>query len=54
MKIKEIKQYLEYADPDLDIYILSTERYYRLLKKAKALDEILKYMENMKKNLFNS
>ena len=40
MKIKELKKYLEYADDNIDVMLLSTERYEHLLRKARAYDKV--------------
>ena len=42
MKIKELKKYLEYADDNVDVVVLSTERYENLLRKATAYDKVKK------------
>lgn len=40
MKIKELKKYLEYADDNIEVEVLSTERYEHLLRKARAYDRV--------------
>lgn len=42
MKIKEAMKYLEYADPNIEIYILSPDRYFKLLKRSEMLQTIIK------------
>lgn len=40
MKIKELEKYFKYANNDIDVIVLLMERYERLLRKAKAFNEI--------------
>lgn len=36
----DLAKYLQYADPNIDVVLLTREKYERLLEKAKALDAI--------------
>jgi hypothetical protein len=40
MTIEEVKKYLEYAEPDLDVVVLDRKTYDRLVLKAMTLNTI--------------
>ena len=40
MRAIEAAEFLSYAYPDLDVVVLTRDKYERLLEKAKALDAI--------------
>mgnify|MGYP003307134093 CR=1 FL=1 len=51
MKIKEVKNYLEYADPNIDIMILTREQYDKLIRKAKYFDRLKELIVDFYRNL---
>ena len=54
MKIKELKNYLNYANPDLDVMLITRETYDRLMYKAKCLDKLKAYLYKVYKDIFDS
>lgn len=47
MRAIEAAEYLSYAYPDLDVVVLTRDKYERLLRKAKAFDKICNQIEDI-------
>lgn len=48
MKISEIRKYIEYADPELDVVVISKNKYEELLDKVRLLNRLLYVIKNFK------
>lgn len=47
MTIGELKKYLDYANPDLDVVVLDRKIFDRIMRKAKAFDKICNQVEDI-------
>lgn len=47
MTTGDLVKYLQYADPNIDLVLLTREKYERLLEKAKAFDKICNQIEDI-------
>lgn len=47
MKVKEIQKYLSYADPELDLIVLTREQYENALKKCEILNDLCKKLASL-------
>ena len=48
MKISEIRKYMEYADPELDVVVIPKDKYEELLSKVRLLNRLLYVIKNFK------
>lgn len=48
MKISEIRKYIDYADPELEVVVIPRNKYEKLLDKVRLLNRLLYVIKNFK------